>query len=620
MTNAILRGKPDAGNPHVRFDEGEVASAKPRRGSRLDMKTAFRRRNVKGFFALSCCVLLAVGAIAGERRLSLADYRDKMRGAWIGQIAGVCFGAPTEFKWRDAIIPCESLPKWRPEMINEAFGQDDIYVEMTFLRTLEQYGLDVSIRQAGLDFANSEYPLWCANQEGRMNLRRGIAPPASSHPKFNRCPNDIDYQIEADYAGIISPGCPQEAIRLGNVFGRLMNYGDGVWAGQFVGAMYAEAFFTDDVEAILDAGLAAIPAESDYAKMVRNVRAWRRAFPDDWTKTWQKIVETYSKRRNSGLKDTNGDIDVRLNGAAVVLGLVYGGGDFDRSIEISTRCGWDSDCNPSTVAGVLGCAKGLSKLDEKYTAKIDNTTKFKFTAYNLPGLYAVCEKLARGIVVRAGGRIVQEDGTGEVFVVPVRRPTPDAFVPSWSAPDQERLVFTPAEMAEQRHPVRLPDRAAVHDQDPTKRVQKTLDAMFPGWKTSPNAPDMNPGLRDFVDSTRGQVIGCLLTHPPKRGEAVTLTRRLKVPAGDPRLRFNVASSLKGDFRLSIRVNGQTMLSTTVGQPDKEEWRVHFTDFDFSLEPWVGQEVSLELVNEPTGWLNEAAIWHDLRITANNGTF
>ena len=38
MTNAILRGKPDAGNPHVRFDEGEVASAKPRRGSLLYKK------------------------------------------------------------------------------------------------------------------------------------------------------------------------------------------------------------------------------------------------------------------------------------------------------------------------------------------------------------------------------------------------------------------------------------------------------------------------------------------------------------------------------------------------------------------------------------------------------
>ena len=56
MTNAILRGKPDAGNPHVRFDEGEVASypptagrpegvatrgAKPRRGSLLNKKILF---------------------------------------------------------------------------------------------------------------------------------------------------------------------------------------------------------------------------------------------------------------------------------------------------------------------------------------------------------------------------------------------------------------------------------------------------------------------------------------------------------------------------------------------------------------------------------------------------
>jgi len=567
--------------------------------------------------------LIAVAAVemacAAERVLPLEAYRDKMHGAWIGQIAGVCFGAPTEFKWQDAIVPRESLPQWRPEKINDAFWQDDLYVEMTFLRTLEQHGLDVSIRQAGLDFANSEYRLWCANREGRMNMRKGIAPPASSHPKFNRCPNDIDYQIESDYAGIISPGCPQEVVRIGNVFGRLMNFGDGVWAGQFVGAMYAEAFFTEDVEQILDAGLAAIPEASDYAKMVRNVRAWRREFPDDWTKAWQKVAENYSTRRNPNLKDSNGAIDVRLNGAAVVLGLVYGGGDIDRSIEISTRCGWDSDCNPSTVAGVLGCAKGFAKLDAKYTSRIDNARKFDFTAYDLPSLYAVCEKLARQIVVRSGGR-VEKDGNGrETFVVPIRRPVVDAFVPSWQAPEMERLSFSESELAQMKHKVQLPDAAAVDDPDPTVRVQKTLDALFPGWKTSPNAPDMQPGLREVVDSTKGQIVGCLLTHPPKRGQAVTLSRRLKVPEGDPRLRFEVANWQYGDFRLGIRVNGLTVLSTTVGKPDKNEWCVHFVDFDFSLEPWAGKEVTLELVNEPTGWEYEAAIWHDIRITANNGT-
>ena len=59
---------------------------------------------------------------------------------------------------------------------------------MTFLRTLEQYGLDVSIRQAGIDFANSRYPLWCANDAGRKNLRAGIAPPDSGHPAVQQMP------------------------------------------------------------------------------------------------------------------------------------------------------------------------------------------------------------------------------------------------------------------------------------------------------------------------------------------------------------------------------------------------------------------------------------------------
>jgi len=100
---------------------------------------------------------------------------------------------------------------------------------------------------------------------------------------------------------------------------------------------------------------------------------------------------------------------------------------------------------------------------------------------------------------------------------------------------------------------------------------------------------------------------------------VTLSRRLKVPEGDPRLRFDVANWQYGDFRLGIRVDGLTVLSTTVGKPDKRDWCVHFVDFDFSLEPWAGKEVTLELVNEPTGWEYEAAIWHDIRITANSGT-
>ena len=99
-------------------------------------------------------------------------------------------------------------------MINQ-FGQDDLYVEMTFLQTLERHGLNAPMRQAGIDFANSGYSLWHANRAGRDNLRNGIAPPDSGHPQFNKHADDIDYQIEADFAGLIAPGMPNVAIALG---------------------------------------------------------------------------------------------------------------------------------------------------------------------------------------------------------------------------------------------------------------------------------------------------------------------------------------------------------------------------------------------------------------------
>ena len=65
-----------------------------------------------------------------------------MMAGWLGQMAGVGWGAPTEFKYNSSTIPEHQLPKWEQSMINQHF-QDDIYVEMTFLRTLEKYGFDV---------------------------------------------------------------------------------------------------------------------------------------------------------------------------------------------------------------------------------------------------------------------------------------------------------------------------------------------------------------------------------------------------------------------------------------------------------------------------------------------
>jgi hypothetical protein len=372
-----------------------------------------------------------------ERTLKISEYRQKMMAGWIGQMVGVGWGGPTEFQFTNRIIPEDEVPEWKPEMVN-VWGQDDLYVEMTFLRSLEEHGLDVSMRQAGIDFANSKYDLWHANKAGRDNLRNGIAPPDSSHPQFSSHADDIDYQIEADFSGLISPGLPNSVIALGEKFGRLMNYGDGVYAGQFVGCMYAEAFFEDDPLAIVNAGLQCIPEGSQYAEMVRDVITWYEENPDDWEATWQEVNKKYHENPDyvrwlCTPKGGDFNIDAKINGAYIVMGMLYSRGDFDQSIIISMRCGQDSDCNPSNAGGVLFTTAHYDNLADKYISALEQDQKFSYTEYNFQMLADVCVKLARQIVVQAGGRIETEEDGEEVFVIPVQAPKPSTLERSWEA-------------------------------------------------------------------------------------------------------------------------------------------------------------------------------------------
>ncbi len=530
-------------------------------------------------------------------RLPVSTYRDKMRAAWIGQMAGVAWGGPTEFRWQDKIIPEADMPAWKPEMINHAFGQDDLYVEMTFLRTLEQYGLNVSIRQAGIDFANSEYALWCANNAGRTNLRSGIAPPDSSHPKFNKCPNDIDYQIEADYSGIIAPGMPNWPIKLGEKFGRLMNYGDGMYAGQFIGAMYSAAYFEDDIPTVVETALKAIPAESQYAEMVRDLLAWHRADPDDWQKTWRLIQRKY--RQNPVYQQaSNGGIDCKINGAYVLLGLLYGKGDPDQTIIISTRAGMDSDCNPSSSAGVLFTMLGTRRVPERFTSALDERPRFSHTAYNMAGLMAVSEKLTREIVRRSGGRIVRENGE-EVFLIPVEAPRPSALELSWAPGPIEGSRFTKAEMKRIRF-------AGFQEE-----MQKALTRFAKGWKISRCGRDMQPGLYPEWNGRKNVFV----THPLERGVACVLSRSVKLPAGrGSALRLTVGHHPNGDWDLIVRADGSQLLRRKVG---KDTAPGGWLDVSVDLGAYAGKTVNIELVNEPTDWMCEAGYWARIEVASGD---
>ncbi len=520
-----------------------------------------------------------------ERRLSVAEYRARMEAGWIGQMAGVAWGVPTEFRWKDELIPSDQVPAWSDPMINTAFDQDDLYVEMTFLGVLERLGCDVPIREAGIAFANSEYRLWCANRAGRNNLRLGIAPPDSGHPAFNRCPNDIDYQIEADYSGLIAPGLPQVAVDLGWVFGRLMNYGDGVYAGQFIGAMYAEAFFEQEPRRIVEAALEAIPAGSDYAAMVRDLLTWHAEEPRNWEAAWQRCQRKWRLGRERG---SNGGIDARINGAYVLLGLLYGEGDPVNTIRIAMRCGQDSDCNPSSAMGVLGVALGLDRLPAGWRIALDRTRTFSHTPYTFDRLLDVCERLARQAVVRHGGRVEAGPG-GEWLVIPRRPPQPSPLLKSWEPDRPLGVTFSPDELGRIRF-------AAV-------------DHPIQGWSVQNCGHDMEPGFRREWGGRRGVWV----THPFNRTTGCTLSREVLIPETGGRLVVEVGHHPKGDFELIVRVAGEEVVRTLVGEATAIEGWLSLT---VDLRRWASRRVRIELVNFPNNWSNEAAYWDSVRVELN----
>jgi len=556
---------------------------------------------VLAFLAMFSGVLPLTAGAAEFRRLPLRQYADKMQAGWIGQMAGVGWGGPTEFKSNGRIIPDDQMPKWRPELINQ-FGQDDIYVEMTFLRTLEQHGFDVSIRQAGIDFANSGYALWHANKAGRDNLRAGIAPPDSGHPQFNKHADDIDYQIEADYAGLIAPGQPNLVIELGERFGRLMNYGDGLYAGQFVGGMYAEAFFEDDPVQIVAAGLRCIPQQSQYAEMVRDMLRWYQEIPDDWQKTWLLVEDKYHKdpRYTHGMCSGPGgerafSIDAKLNGAYIIMGLLYGRRDLDQTIVISTRCGQDSDCNPSNAGGVLFTTLGRSKLPARFTSAIDPNGKFSHTEYTFPKLIEVCEQLARDAVVRSGGRIEQDAEGNEILVIPVLEIKPSALEPSREPGPIAQSRFTEEEMEQ------------ITAASTAKQLQAQMEKILPGWTLSQCGLDMEPGGRAEYRSRKN----VFLTHPLSREIGCVLSKTVSVPAGKKTsLRLVVANDDRGDWTLVVKAGGNPLLTKPI---NKETTQGGWATVEVELSELAGKEVKLDLVNQADGWSWEAGYWAEIAV-------
>ncbi len=367
---------------------------------------------------------------AGEpsRRLTRAALEDKIRGGWAGQMIGVAYGAPTEFHSKGRTY--DDPLSWAPNRIENAIHQDDLYVEMTFTEVMDRVGLGATPEQYGEALRDSEYPLWHANAGARRNLALGILPPLSGLPAYNSHADDIDFQIESDFLGLMTPGLPQEASHYAERVGRVMNSGDGLYGGMFFAGMYSAAFFETDVRRVVEEGLRSIPPQSAYARLIADVLRWSTQYPDDWRRTWQLIEERWNRDDvcpEGAYEPFN--IDAKLNGGYVVLGLLYGRGDYPRTLEVSTRAGQDSDCNPSSAIGILGVMTGLSRIPKTYTADLPRIadTKFDHTGYSYNDIVRSTVARALTVIRSAGGTVSDDD-----VVIPFQEP---------KAPSLEQWAF-----------------------------------------------------------------------------------------------------------------------------------------------------------------------------------
>lgn len=369
---------------------------------------------MKFLFTLTVVLFLSLTTNAQKLiTISKDILKDKIKGGWAGQTIGVTFGGPYEFRFQGTFIGDYQPLVWndsliRHNMLRNAGLYDDLYMDLTFVDVFEKYGLDAPVDSFANAFAHAGYMLWHANQAGRYNILNGIKAPQSGQWKNNPHADCIDYQIESDFAGLMSPAMPNTASAISDKIGHIMNYGDGWYGGVYVGAMYALAFTSNDINYVVNKALETVPRQSEFYQCIHDVIEWHKKYPADWKQTWLGIQEKWANDvgcPEGVFKPFN--IDAKVNAAYVVMGLLYGGGNFTKSLEIATRCGQDADCNPSSVGGILGAIIGYDKIPEywKRSLKTAEDIDFKYTTMSLDDVYEISLQHAIKNIERNGGKV-----------------------------------------------------------------------------------------------------------------------------------------------------------------------------------------------------------------------
>lgn len=370
-----------------------------------------------GLFSFNSITKATTEQYQSKKILSLETLKDKIKGGWAGQTIGVTYGGPTEFKYNGTFIQDYQPIVWYNGYLKKTMEDtpglyDDLYMDITFVEVFEKLGLNAPVDSFAQAFAHAEYKLWHANQAARYNILQGMKAPQTGNWLNNPHADDIDYQIESDFAGLMNPGMPNSASAISDKIGHIMTYGDGWYGGVYVGAMYSMAFLSSDINFVVNEALKTIPKESQFYQCMNDVIQWHKAYPNDWKQTWFEIQKKWSSE--IGCPEgvfSSFDIDAKINAAYILVGLLYGNGDYGKTLEIAARAGLDSDCNPSNAGGILGAMIGYNNIPAywKLGLKEIEDMNFKYTKTSLNKVYDMSYKHALEMIRQNGGSITNKE-------------------------------------------------------------------------------------------------------------------------------------------------------------------------------------------------------------------
>ena len=330
---------------------------------------------------------VADNAKGSERVITHDELMDKLSGFWIGQLLGNYIGFPFENKYVEEPVPILVDRVYTagydgdPElMINSrdrrghipvlvsalrgAFSDDDTDIEFVTLHAVEKYGLDITypeITKMWMTHIN-DY-IWVANREARNLMDRGLIAPDTGRRQNNKHWFQIDPQLVNEIWSAFYPGMTKRAADRALWGARITNDDWGTHPTIAYGAMISAAFFESDVRKLVDIAVEAVPDEGPFAEGIRDVVKWHSEH-DDWRETRQRIHDRYYAYKKGSYEAPVSVVSSLANGLTGVMAVLYGEGDYMKTVGIATSAGYDCDNQAATAGGLIGVLNGLSGMGE----------------------------------------------------------------------------------------------------------------------------------------------------------------------------------------------------------------------------------------------------------------